>query len=174
MDGELQALPLLEDVEFQQQFSISSQHSYTRAKLRRVDNASTSRRLHNGHTKGQCLHTNERSLHIRWIDKAHKHVRSSPLIRWLVFRACPQTPLRVWGAQGCGGSGVQTGSYLINPSAAAIGQRARPPGHLIAHALIGRAAGAQIKLAISANETPILSVPIWADPYVKLSSNALN
>lgn len=54
-------------------------------------------------------------------DKAHKHVRSSPLIRWLVFRACPRS-LRPWG-RGRGGGGELPGSYLINPRAAAIGRR---------------------------------------------------
>ncbi|CAH4028791.1 unnamed protein product [Pieris brassicae] len=41
-------------------------------------------------------------------------MRSSPLIRWLVFRACPQSPVR--------GGAELTGSYLINPPAAAIGR----------------------------------------------------
>lgn len=55
-----------------------------------------------------------------YIDKAHSLVRSSPLIRWLVFRACPQTPEP--GGRGRG-RGWQTGTYLINPRAAAIGRR---------------------------------------------------
>lgn len=86
-------------------FARGTRDKVTAAGRRRaVGNVSTRRMTtyitYTVYTKGRHLqHTNERSLHIRWIDKAHSHMRSSPLIRWLVFRACPQTP-GGWGARG--------------------------------------------------------------------------